>query len=525
MLPTKSFNITGPCIPSMHYMVDTSAKINQIITEYIEPGSYFTINRARQFGKTTTLELLYQRLRHQYVVMDMSFEGMGSMLFRSEEEFITAFLHQGILSLQDMNVKPEIIQNWISQEKPPRFLYLSEKISQLAGALDKGVILMIDEVDKTSNNQLFLDFLGMLREKYIRRATRQVPTFLSVILVGVYDVRNLKLKLRPDEVHQYNSPWNIAVSFDVDMSFNVSEISSMLSAFEQDYHTGMNAMEVSKHLYYFTNGYPFLVSALCKIIHEEGLSWDKHGVDEAENRILKVKNTLFDDLNKNLVNHPSFGNLVRDIVLDGENVLFDPDNSDIDLGLMFGIIIRRDGFIRIANVIFETRILNYYISITQTKEKIDQYIIESPSPYVLEGDLQMGEILQRFSIFLRSEYRVEDGTFIERQGRLLFLSFLKPIINGVGNYAVEPQTRGNRRMDVVVFYGKKEYIVELKIWHGEHKASAAYDQLIQYLETRGEKEGYLLSFCDNKISPREGGTLSHKGYKIHEVIVAYRDRI
>jgi hypothetical protein len=44
------------------------------------------------------------------------------------------------------------------------------------------------------------------------------------------------------------------------------------------------------------------------------------------------------------------------------------------------------------------------------------------------------------------------------------------------------------------------------------------------LEARGEKEGYLLSFCDNKISPREGGNFNHKGYKIHEVIVAYRDK-
>jgi hypothetical protein len=73
-----------------------------------------------------------------------------------------------------------------------------------------------------------------------------------------------------------------------------------------------------------------------------------------------------------IVQHHSFGNLVRGIILDGENVLFDPDNGDIDLGLMFGIISRRDGFVRIANIIFETRILNYYISITQTKETIDQ---------------------------------------------------------------------------------------------------------------------------------------------------------
>ena len=42
-----------------------------------------------------------------------------------------------------------------------------------------------------------------------------------------------------------------------------------------------------------------------------------------------------------------------------------------------------------------------------------------------------------------------------REGRLLFLSFLKPIINGMGHYVVEPETRGSRRMDIVVFYGSQ----------------------------------------------------------------------
>jgi hypothetical protein len=35
-------------------MVDTGEKIETIIREYIEPGEYFVINRARQYGKTTT---------------------------------------------------------------------------------------------------------------------------------------------------------------------------------------------------------------------------------------------------------------------------------------------------------------------------------------------------------------------------------------------------------------------------------------------------------------------------------------
>ncbi len=31
-------------------------------------------------------------------------------------------------------------------------------------------------------------------------------------LAGVYDIKNLKLKLRPGSEHQYNSPWNIPLA-------------------------------------------------------------------------------------------------------------------------------------------------------------------------------------------------------------------------------------------------------------------------------------------------------------------------
>ena len=47
----KRFNVTGLCIPSIHYMVDTDKKIEYIIEKYVEEGAYFTINRARQYGR------------------------------------------------------------------------------------------------------------------------------------------------------------------------------------------------------------------------------------------------------------------------------------------------------------------------------------------------------------------------------------------------------------------------------------------------------------------------------------------
>ena len=71
----KKFCTTGTCIPEKNYMVDLSNRIQQIINQYIESGQYFTINRARQYGKTTLLYLLEKELRKQdYLVLSLSFE-------------------------------------------------------------------------------------------------------------------------------------------------------------------------------------------------------------------------------------------------------------------------------------------------------------------------------------------------------------------------------------------------------------------------------------------------------------------
>lgn len=47
-----------------------------------------------------------------------------------------------------------------------------------------------------------------------------------------------------------------------------------------------------------------------------------------------------------------------------------------------------------------------------------------------------------------------------------FLLFLKPIINGIGNYSVESRTRNNERMDLVIYYKGEQNVIELKIWRG-----------------------------------------------------------
>ena len=72
----KRFNTTAVCIPSKHYMVDLSERVAKI-RKMVDDGEYFTINRARQYGKTTTLAALAVNLRPDYEVISLSFEGIG----------------------------------------------------------------------------------------------------------------------------------------------------------------------------------------------------------------------------------------------------------------------------------------------------------------------------------------------------------------------------------------------------------------------------------------------------------------
>ena len=53
----KFFNVNGSCNPQIHYMIDLSERLSEI-KKMVDAGEYFTINRARQYGKTTLLAAL-----------------------------------------------------------------------------------------------------------------------------------------------------------------------------------------------------------------------------------------------------------------------------------------------------------------------------------------------------------------------------------------------------------------------------------------------------------------------------------
>lgn len=258
----KLFNTAAVCIPEKHYMVNIDKRLEDI-KSLVDGENYFAINCARQYGKTTTLRALNKYLRKNYYVVSMDFQTLGNAEFENENTFalsfarvfLKAFKRNELQMTDSLKSSVEELQKNVLLRNPfYTMLLLFENLGDICAASEKSIVLMIDEVDSATNNQVFLDFLAQLRACYIERDIQ--PTFQSVILAGVYDVKNLKRKLRPEEEHKVNSPWNIAADFEIDMSFSTDGIAGMLREYEADYHTGMDIGEIAGLIYDYTSGYP-----------------------------------------------------------------------------------------------------------------------------------------------------------------------------------------------------------------------------------------------------------------------------
>lgn len=528
----RRFNTSGACFEDLHYMVNLDSRVEKIIQELILQNKYFTINRARQYGKTTMLDFLYRRLMKTCSVFLLSFEELGSASFSDEHQFCRAFLR--LLKTQvDYGMTNGISESVAKEmgrymeQKDIDFPLLKNFVTYMCMKVDRPVVLIIDEVDQASNNQIFLDFLSILRSMYLKR--RYIKTFQSVILASVYDVKNLQVKLRPNEEHKYNSPWNIAADFDIDMSFSTEDIAGMIREYEQDYDTGMDIQSISQMIWEYTEGYPYLVSRICQFIDEQvvgsehypdrAVAWSKEGVLVAVKKLLEEQNTLFDDMGKKLSDVKSLNYMIRLILLQGKKIPYNPDDEAVRLGSMFGYLKKKDGAVAVSNRIFETRLYNRYLSENIMEDILLDVANMGKNQFTSGGFLNMDLVMEKFMIHFTQIYGDSEVRFLEENGRRIFLTYLRPIINGVGNYYVEARTRDNRRTDVIVDYQGKQYIIEMKLWHGDEYNRRGELQLAGYLDDYGLDKGYLLSFNFNKNKKTGMKEIDCDGKRILEVVV------
>ncbi|MGL5576329.1 MAG: GxxExxY protein, partial [Sarcina sp.] len=246
--------------------------------------------------------------------------------------------------------------------------------------------------------------------------------------------------------------------------------------------------------------------------------WEEYHIQRAIKKLINEKNMLFDDLIKNLENNKELYKFIYNILVLNISQVYNINNPTIELGTMFGYLTSDvENNVIVSNQILKEVIYNYMISRTDT---MDMSAYNFKSNFITDNNgLDMERVLLRFQQFMKENYSTRNIEFLERHGVLLFLAFIKPIINGVGFDYKEVQISEERRLDIVISYNSHKYIIETKIWHGEIAHKKGLEQLENYLNIQSLDRGYLLIFNFNKTKEYTSSKYTLEGKEIFEVYV------
>ena len=222
---------------------------------------------------------------------------------------------------------------------------------------------------------------------------------------------------------------------------------------------------------------------------------------------------------KKVKDYQGLKDLLYDILFCGKSVPYNLGTELVSIGTMFGFLKEEQGQVAISNRIFEIWFYNLFIAEEAIKSKMYDAGERDKNQFVRSGMLDMDLILRRFVQHFTESFGDSTDSFIEENGRKLFLLYIRPLINGTGNYYIESRTRSMGRTDLIIDYLGVQYIIEMKIWHGEEYNSRGEKQLIGYLKDYGLKKGYMLSFNFNKNKTPGVQELHFKEYTIIEAVV------
>jgi hypothetical protein len=490
----RRFNTTGPCVAGEHYMLPAQERCADLMP-LVEQKSYFVIHAARQSGKTTMLLDFVKRLNGsgRYYALYCSLETIQGITdeaagirricarLQFELEFDQRLAsHSTLFNTDDANTG----------------VMLEKSLGRLCAALDRPVAIMFDEADCLSNGTL-ISFLRQLRNGYVQRP--QHPFLASLALVGMRDIRDYKGKIREDASTLGSaSPFNIVKDSLTLRNFTLDEIAGLYGQHAAD--TGQTfPRDAVDRAFYLTQGQPWLVNAVAMEIVERILGNDTSRaitalhVDEAAERIVIRRDTHIDSLLERLKEERV--QRIIEPILTGASGAIDRLNDDFAYCSDLGLVRIVDGKARPANPIY-AEVIARTLSYRSQTEMAESSIPPALSRYISsDGLLDMNAMLADFQKFWRenSSIWVEKYQYKEAAPLLVLQAFLQRVLNGGGSINRE-FAAGRGRTDLCIDFSGKRYVVELKIRRDARAVEKGVEQLAEYLDTLGEKQGWLVVF-------------------------------
>jgi hypothetical protein len=381
----------------------------------------------------------------------------------------------------------------------------------------KPVVLFLDEVDALRDDN-FLAMLYQLRSGFTLREHGGFPQ--SMALIGLRDVRDYKIRIRPDsESLGTGSPFNIKSKSLFMEGFSAAEVNDLLDQHGSETGQWFPA-EVKAELFRLSQGQPWLTNALAaQIVHEilandvsQPITLDL--VHRAREELIERRDTHLDSLVDKL-REPRVQAVVEAIINGAApdfNVFDEQVNYCADLGL-----ITRSNPVRFANPIYQEIVprvlsLGFQRNIPEDYSELAWYLRPDPSGGpngaptggTTGARLDMDALLRAFVTFYRrhSDAWLERYDFREVGRQLLLMAFLQRIVNGGGRVEREMAV-GRGRADLVIEFGPDRFALELKLKHDRFSEPEGREQLARYLDRLGLEHGYLLLFETDPTIPWE----------------------
>jgi len=290
------------------------------------------------------------------------------------------------------------------------------------------------------------------------------------------------------------SPFNIKAESVFMNNFSKDETFELLE--QHTTETGQAfSPEVKKEIFSLSKGQPWLVNALANQIVSKILEDDYSKkitldiVQEAKNQLVLRRDTHLDSLIDKL-KEDKVKSIVQAII-NGESILFDSLDDSIAYVRDLGIVSQKSP-LKFANPIYAEIIPRVMASAFE-----ESLPMEIDTPFFLgqNNELDMKKLMMAFQEFYRenSEFWLDRFEFRESAHHLLMMAFLQRIVNSGGEITREMAV-GNGRVDLLVKYNRQRVAMELKIKRGNQSIEKAKQQLSNYLDKMGLKEGYLVVF-------------------------------
>jgi len=477
-------------------MLDPLRGISKELMNLIDSKQYFVIHAARQSGKTTLLKGLTRKINA---------EGKLYALYCSLEclQGVTA-IERGIPSIVRM-LKCELE----NQNLPSGFAkdadfenidgLLHQCFISYCRSLDKPLVIFFDEADCLSNGTL-ISFLRQLRYGYINRDS--VPFVQSTALVGMRNIRDYKARIRPDsETLGSASPFNIISEAMTISNFTCEEVAELYSQ-----HTTATGQVFEKDAIEFifeqTQGQPWLVNAIAREAVEKicksdySIAITQEMAKQAIQDIILARGTHFDSLMERL-KEERVRNVIQPLIM-GEEADRTTDNYLYakDLGLIRDL----NGKVEPSNPIYAEVIIRAITCTAQEAFKNSKPNSDLPK-YVIKGKIDINHLLKDFQSFWRENSEIiwdelyEEGfrEYKEASPHLVLQAFLQRVINGGGHISRE-MALGKKRVDICIEWENQKYPIEIKLYKGAKTIKDSTEQILDYMERVGSKEGWVVIF-------------------------------